>query len=142
MDMSSSRPYLLRAIHEWLSDNGLTPQLVVNADHAGVSVPREYVKDGIIVLNVSHSAVRDLQLGNEYIMFSARFNGRLHEVTAPVGAILALQARENGIGMSFPSEEQAVTEESPPQPPGGGSPPAGGPTPAGGGKKPGLRVVK
>ena len=132
--ISSSRPYLVRAIHEWLSDNGLTPQLIVNADHPSVQVPREHVKDGLIVLNVSRSAVRDLQLGNEIIEFSARFSGRPRQVSLPVAAVLGLHARENGLGMSFPREDPDPKVDGD-----GGD--DGGPAP-GPGSRPSLRVVK
>ena len=100
--MTSSRPYLLRAVYEWIADNGLTPQIVVDAQHAQVRVPTAYVRDGRIVLNVSATAVRGLSLGNERVVFSARFGGTPFDVVVPVHAVLAIMARENGTGMSFP----------------------------------------
>ncbi|WP_425451832.1 ClpXP protease specificity-enhancing factor [Solilutibacter pythonis] len=103
--MTSQRPYLLRALHEWIGDNGLTPHLLVNARHAGVHVPPHTVKDGKVVLNIAERAVHMLSLGNEYITFSARFGGVSHEVFVPIGAVLAIYARENGHGMALPEEE-------------------------------------
>jgi stringent starvation protein B len=129
-EMTSSRPYLLRAIYEWLADNGLTPQLVVDAGREGVEVPREYVKDGLIVLNVSPGAVRGLSLGNERIEFGARFAGTPRQISLPVGAVVGIHARETGVGMSFPKEDP-----EPEPPPSEGSGPA---RPA----RPSLRVVK
>ena len=101
-EMTSSRPYLLRAVHEWIADNGLTPQIVVDAGHEHVRVPDAYVRDGKIVLNISHTAVRGLGIGNEWVEFSARFGGNSFDVVVPVDAVLAIMARENGTGMSFP----------------------------------------
>ena len=101
-EMTSSRPYLLRAVHEWIADNDLTPQIVVNAQHEHVRVPDAYVRDGKIVLNISHTAVRGLSIGNEWVEFSARFGGNSFDVVVPINAVLAIMARENGTGMSFP----------------------------------------
>ena len=101
-EMTSSRPYLLRAVYEWIADNGLTPQIVVDARQEQVRVPATYVRDGKIVLNVSASAVRGLRIGNEWVEFSARFGGTPFEVAVPTRAVLAIMARENGTGMSFP----------------------------------------
>ena len=113
--MTSSRPYLIRAVHEWIVDNGLTPQIVVDAEFEGVQVPRQYISDGRIVLNISERAVRTLVIGNERIEFGARFGGVVFQVLVPVAAVQAVIARENGAGMSFP-------EESPdPEPPDGES---------------------
>ena len=112
-EMTSSRPYLLRAVYEWIADNGLTPQIVVDAQHEQVRVPTAYVRDGKIVLNVSSTAVRGLSLGNERVEFSARFGGASFDVFVPVGAVLAIMARENGTGMSFPD---AGDDRPPPQP--------------------------
>ena len=111
--MTSSRPYLLRAVHEWIADNGLTPQIVVDAQHEQVRVPTAYVRDGKIVLNVSSTAVRGLSLGNERVEFSARFGGTPFDVFVPIGAVLAIMARENGTGMSFPD----AGGDRPPPPP-------------------------
>ena len=111
--MTSSRPYLLRAVYEWIADNGLTPQIVVDAQHEQARVPTAYVRDGKIVLNISSTAVRGLSLGNEWVEFSARFGGAPFDVFVPVGAVLAIMARENGTGMSFPD---AGDDHPPPQP--------------------------
>jgi len=97
--MTSTRPYLLRAIYEWIVDNGLTPHLLVKAEHDQVMVPRQFVDNGVIVLNISPSAVRDLHLGNESIEFNARFAGQPQHVYAPIGAVQAIYARENGQGI-------------------------------------------
>ena len=107
--MTSTRPYLLRALHEWMLDNQLTPQLVVDAQSPDVHVPRQFVQDGRITLNVSTIAVRDIIFGNEEIAFSARFSGRPFQVQVPIGYVLAIVARENGAGMSFPAEDPQAT---------------------------------
>ena len=100
----STRPYLLRALHEWCSDNGLTPYLAVQVD-ASVQVPRAFVQDGHIVLNTSYEATSALHMGNEFISFKARFGGKPHDIMVPVGRVVAIYARETGQGMSFPPEE-------------------------------------
>ena len=119
--MTSQRPYLLRAIHEWISDNGMTPHLLVDADAPGVHVPPGTAKDGKVVLNIAERAVNQLSLGNEYITFSARFGGVAHEVFVPVAAVLAVYARETGQGMALPdphlegeteADAEAVGEQS------------------------------
>ena len=112
--MNSSRPYLIRAIHEWIVDSDLTPHIVVDADAEGVRVPPAYVKDGQISLNISASAVHGLSMDNEWILFDARFGGKSFQVSVPTGAVLAIFARENGAGMSFGEEEQ--DDEPPPEP--------------------------
>ena len=89
-------------MYEWIADNGLTPQIVVDAQQEQVRVPAAYVRDGKIVLNVSDTAVRGLRLGNEWVEFSARFGGKPFDVVVPTEAVLAIMARENGTGMSFP----------------------------------------
>ena len=104
-EMTSSRPYLLRAVYEWIADNGLTPQIVVDAQQEQVRVPTAYVREGKIVLNVSSSAVSGLSLGDEWVEFTARFGGVPFDVAVPVRAVLAIMARENGTGMSFPGPE-------------------------------------
>ena len=101
--LSSHRPYLIRAIREWAIDNHLTPQLLVDAELDGVEVPVEFVEDGQIVLNISPQAVDHLEMGNEYISFSARFRGVSRSVLVPVDAVLAVFDRESRQGMSFPS---------------------------------------
>lgn len=125
--MTSSRPYLLRAVHEWIVDNGLTPQIVVDVHREQVQVPAAYVRDGKIVLNISATAVRGLSLDNERVSFSARFGGSPFDVVVPVRAVLAIMARENGVGMTFPDPG----DDRPPSPP--PSEPRG---------RPNLKVVK
>jgi stringent starvation protein B len=100
LDSTSTRPYLIRALYDWCSDNGLTPYVAVMVDT--VQVPREYVKDGEIVLNISMDATSSLKLGNEFIEFKARFGGMAREIHVPISRVLAIYARENGQGMAFP----------------------------------------
>ena len=107
------RPYLLRAMHEWISDSGYTPHLIVDAQQAGVEVPIAYVKDGKIVLNLSASATQRLQLKNDAVQFDARFAGVVHHVTVPIQSILGIYARETGEGMIFSDGER----DEPPPPP-------------------------
>lgn len=102
--MTSNRPYLLRAIYDWVTDNGLTPYLLIDATRAGVQVPPQVVKDGQVVLNVAMRAVSMLDLGNERISFSARFSGVSQDISFPVSAVLAIYAQENGQGMMFPED--------------------------------------
>lgn len=101
LEPTSSQPYLIRAWHEWCTDNGLTPYVTVWVD-ASVQVPREYVKDDEIVLNISYDSTTSLQLGNDYLAFKARFAGVVRDVMVPVDRVLAIFARENGQGMAFP----------------------------------------
>ena len=98
---ASTRPYLIRALHEWCTDNGFTPYLAVFVDET-VRVPMEYVKNNEIVLNVGFEATTGLKLGNEFVEFKARFGGSSREVTVPVDHVVAIYARENGQGMAFP----------------------------------------
>ena len=100
-DATATRPYLLRALHEWCTDNGYTPYVVVVVDET-VQVPLEFVKNGEIVLNVSYDATAGMTLGNDYIEFKARFGGVPREIIVPVNRVMAIYARENGQGMSFP----------------------------------------
>jgi stringent starvation protein B len=104
---SSTRPYLIRALYEWCGDNGLTPYVAVRVDDT-VRVPREYVKDGEIVLNISMDATSGLKLGNDYIEFKARFAGVARDIMIPVGRVMAIYARESGQGMAFPLEEEGL----------------------------------
>lgn len=108
---TSTRPYLIRAIHEWCTDNGLTPYLSVRVDRS-VQVPREFVNEGEIVLNVGYDATGGLQLGNEYIEFKARFGGKPREIMVPVERVQAIYARESGQGMSFPVVDDLLAEVS------------------------------
>jgi stringent starvation protein B len=103
--MNSSVPYLLRAINEWILDNGCTPYLILDAAVNDTSVPMDYVKDGQIVLNISTTAIRDLVIGDEHVAFSGRFGGVPHEIFAPMNAVMGIVAKENGEGMWFPREE-------------------------------------
>lgn len=101
-DTPSTRPYLIRALHEWCADNGFAPHLAVHVDST-VQVPLEYVKNGEIVLNVSFDATSSLRLGNDFIEFKARFGGVAREIVVPVTHVVAIYARENGQGMAFPA---------------------------------------
>lgn len=111
--MKSRRPYLVRALYEWIVDNHMTPYLLVHVDAEGVEVPGEFVADGRIVLNASASAVRDLRMENDAISFSARFAGMPRNVYLPMRAVLAIYARENGQGMFFDGvdETEVSTQE-------------------------------
>ena len=131
-DSPSTRPYLIRALHEWCCDNGFSPYIAVQVD-ASVQVPMDYVKNGEIVLNVSVDATSNLRLGNDCVEFKARFGGVARDIVVPISHVVAIYARENGQGMAFPapsprmesasvhgtSEDVAVSE--PPQAPEGGS---------------------
>ena len=99
---TSTRPYLVRALHEWCTDNGFTPYVAVLVDDT-VQVPREYVNNGEIVLNVSFDATSGMQLSNEFIQFKARFGGVAREIVVPMGRVIAIYAKENGQGMAFPA---------------------------------------
>ncbi|MBB3104655.1 ClpXP protease specificity-enhancing factor [Azomonas macrocytogenes] len=104
--MTSSRPYLVRALYEWIVDNECTPHLLVDAEHPKVQVPSGYVNDGQIVLNVSPNAIRQLQMNNDAVSFEGRFGGVAHELYIPVNAVMAIYARENGQGMVFETEPE------------------------------------
>ena len=101
LESTSTRPYLIRALYEWCTDNGFTPYVAVLVDDS-VQVPREYVKNGEIVLNISYDATSSLKLGNDFIEFKARFAGTAREIMVPVSRVIAIYARENGQGMAFP----------------------------------------
>jgi stringent starvation protein B len=101
IESTSTRPYLIRALYEWCTDNGFTPYVAVLVDDS-VQVPREYVKNGEIVLNISYDATSSLKLGNDFIEFKARFAGSAREIMVPVSRVIAIYARENGQGMAFP----------------------------------------
>lgn len=107
--VSSTKPYLLRALYEWCTDNGLTPFLAVQVD-ADTTVPMEFVKDGEIVLNISFDATHKLEIGNDWVTFSARFGGVSRDLAIPTGNVMAIYARETGQGMSFPVEREAAPE--------------------------------
>ncbi len=103
--MLASRPYLLRAIHEWIVDSGLTPHLLIDAQHPELRVPDSARRDGKVVLNVSPSAVRDLLMDADLVTFVARFGGVSQAISVPIAAVEAIYARENGRGMMFPDED-------------------------------------
>jgi stringent starvation protein B len=120
--MSSHRPYLLRALNEWIADNGMTPHLLVDATRSGVQVPQQAVSDGKVVLNIAERAVARLLIDNDTVSFTARFGGVSHPVVVPIAAVLAIYARETGQGMALPDdvatsgpqEDVEVSEEPPP----------------------------
>jgi len=126
--MTSLKPYLIRAIYDWIIDNDLTPHLLVDASHPHAILPEDYIEEDRIVLNVRPAAIQGLSLGNTTIEFSTRFNGKSTHITAPVPAVLAIYAKENGKGMVFDQEEDEDNE-----------PPPKTPTPP---SRPHLRVVK
>ena len=101
LDATSTRPYLIRALYDWCTDNGFTPYVAVSVDDT-VQVPREYVKNNEIVLNISFDATSSLKLGNDFIEFKARFAGSAREIMVPISHVIAIYARENGQGMAFP----------------------------------------
>jgi stringent starvation protein B len=161
-DSASTRPYLLRALHDWCTDNGFTPYIAV-AVGPGVQVPVEYVKNNEIVLNIGFEATSALQLGNEFIEFKARFGGIPREIRVPVDHVVAIYARENGQGMAFPlptdgtrpdaaPEAGAVRglrlassepDQAAPAPPGDETEPPQPPDPASpGGARPSLKRIK
>ncbi len=142
--MVSSRPYLIRAMHEWILDSDLTPYILVDANYKDVVIPLEYVEDGKILLNVSPGATQNLNLGNEFVIFSARFSGKAMEVSFPVDAALAVYAKENGRGMMFNTDgtddEPPSSDPAPSDPSVSGSTtPGSTPAPT---KKPSLKIVK
>jgi stringent starvation protein B len=112
LESTSTRPYLIRALYDWCTDNGFTPYVAVLVDDT-VQVPREYVKNGEIVLNISFDATSSLKLGNEFIEFKARFAGTAREIMVPVNRVIAIYARENGQGMAFPVPVPAPPGEEP-----------------------------
>ncbi|KXU39449.1 stringent starvation protein B [Ventosimonas gracilis] len=131
--MTSSRPYIIRALYEWILDNNCTPHILVNAEYAGIQIPAGFTKNGQITLNLSPSAVRHLHADNEALSFEGRFAGVAYRLYIPVGAVLAIYAREDGQGMAFNQEPAPTpTDEDPP-------PTDKPPRPSG---RPTLRVVK
>lgn len=131
--MTSSRPYLIRAIYQWITDNGMTPHLLVDVSVEGVQVPTEHVQNGKIILNIAPMAISGLVLGDTEITFSARFSGKPRVLNVPIEAVLAVYAKENGQGMMFSEDDGAIsatddgddTDPDPEKP-----------------KRPSLRVVK
>ena len=124
--MTSNRPYLVKAIYEWIMDNNVTPHVVINALDENVMVPQQYVDEGKIILNVNPSAVQELVIDDECIMFSARFGGKPYNIYAPMHTIIGIYAAENGEGMAFEPEDAPPPNDNTPPPR----------------KKPTLRVVK
>ncbi len=106
MKQSSTTPYLIRALHEWCADNSFTPQIAVKVNDR-TQVPKSFVKNGEIILNISYDATRQLKISNEFINFSARFSGVSHEVAIPIDAVFGIYARETGQGMAFEVNEQS-----------------------------------
>jgi stringent starvation protein B len=138
--VKSRRPYLLRAIHEWICDSGCTPHIVADANADGIEVPRQYVRDGKIILNVSWTATDKLRMSNDEVTFQGSFGGRHIDVRVPVTAVLAIYARETGQGMIFTEEDASATTTGssgdapePPEPP-KPAPPSG--------TRPRLKVIK
>jgi len=118
--MTSNRPYLLRALYEWITDNGLTPHVLVDASYDGVDVPSQAIQQGKVVLNIASSATENLQLENDTIFFKARFSGQPYPITVPMAAIIAIYARENGQGMMFAQDDTPTPpadgpDDSPPR---------------------------
>ncbi len=111
--MTSNRPYLLRALYEWILDNNMTPHLLVDTAQENVRVPPQYIENNRIILNIVPDAVRDLVLGNESITFSARFGGKSFDIHVPISAVLAIYARENGKGLIFPADEPEEKDQEP-----------------------------
>ncbi|MEW8507438.1 MAG: ClpXP protease specificity-enhancing factor [Candidatus Thiodiazotropha sp.] len=130
-EMSSNRPYLIRALYDWLVDNGKTPYLMVNTALDGVVVPDQFVEEGRIILNVDPAAVSGLTLNNDLISFSARFGGKAEEILIPPRAVMGIYAKENGQGMLFP-EDDVDQDDGPDDEPDPSTP----------GKRPSLKVVK
>lgn len=124
--MTSLKPYLIRAIYEWVLDNQLTPHLLVDAENSNAILPLDFIEDGKIVLNIRPEAIQGLLIGNEQVEFNARFSGKPMHIVAPITAILAIYAKENGKGMIFDPNDSEQQDTPPPPPP----------------KKPSLRVVK
>jgi stringent starvation protein B len=112
-EMTSNRPYLLRALFEWIADNNMTPHILVEAGAEGVDVPDQAVQKGKVILNIDNSAVRELDLGNEWLTFKARFSGNEHNVSVPIDAVLAIYAKENGQGMMFAQDDEALPPTDP-----------------------------
>jgi len=112
--MTSHRPYLLRALNDWIADNGMTPHLLVDATRTGVQVPAQAVSDGKVVLNIAERAVARLLIDNDTVSFTARFGGVSHPVVVPISAVLAIYARETGQGMALPEDPSGPHDEPPP----------------------------
>ena len=140
VSLPSTKPYLIRALHEWCCDNGFTPYIAVTVTER-TRVPREFVRDGQIVLNVGYEATWHLKIANEGISFQARFGGVARDLYVPIGAVTAIYARENGAGMSFEIEPYADQGEAP-QPAAAATPEPETPNPPTGGGRPKLQRIK
>jgi stringent starvation protein B len=138
-ELPSTRPYLIRALYDWCTDNGFTPYVAVKVD-GSVQVPREYVQGGEIVLNVSMDATSALKLGNDFIEFKARFGGQARDIMVPIARVMAIYARENGQGMAFPvsDDEVSIPMEGLQSPVDNGDEPP----PATAGQRPALKRIK
>ncbi len=110
--MTSSRPYLVRAMYQWIVDNGTTPYLLVDAETGSGQLPTEHIQDGKIVLNIAPMAISGLILGDDEITFNARFSGKPRAIHVPIQTVLAIYARENGQGMMFTEDDGALANES------------------------------
>lgn len=137
--MTSNRPYLIRAMYEWINDNGMTPHLVVDAAHPDLRVPAQAVRDGKVVLNIAARAVAGLELGDAFIRFQARFAGVSQSVLLPISAVQAIYALESGQGMMLPEDGAIASSSQDPATPSEPSPPDDGGGPRKGGH---LRVIK
>lgn len=142
--VTSSRPYLIRALYEWIVDNGFTPYMLVDTSQERVEVPSSFVENGRIILNISPEATHSLVLGNDAVTFNARFSGKAMDVHVPVASVLAIYARENGQGMMFGDQDDTPPE---PGPRPGGPGPLGPDTPSSpssppDAKRPTLKIVK
>ncbi len=137
--MTSSRPYIIRAIYEWIVDNDLTPYILVDTKAESVVVPEGFIENNRIILNISPMATKALALENDNVSFNARFGGTPMDVFVPTSSVLAIYAHENGQGMMFGDAESTANEESGSSEP---DPDGGGASPNGGGKKPSLKIVK
>ena len=137
--MTSSRHYLIRAMYQWIADNGMTPHLLIDAEQDDVIVPAEHIQNGKIILNIAPMAISSLVLGDDEITFSARFSGQSMGIFIPVGAVLAIYAKENGQGMMFTDDDSAVSADD-----GDGEPASVKPGKSGGKqqRRPKLKVVK
>jgi stringent starvation protein B len=112
-DMTSNKPYLLRALYDWIGDNQMTPHILVDAAAEGVDVPDQAVQKGKVILNIDEAAVNDLVLGNDWLSFRARFSGTPYDVSVPVDAVLAIYSKENGQGMMFAQDDESDPPEGP-----------------------------
>lgn len=137
--MSSHRPYLLRALNEWIADNGMTPHLLVDASRPGVQVPAQAISDGKVVLNIAERAVARLLIDNDTVSFTARFGGVSHPVVVPIAAVLAIYARETGQGMALPEDAAGPGPQDEPPAPDGATPDDTAPTPP---RRGHLRLIK